>query len=89
MGRQRVPWQAPRRAHPDLYLFVVAVLITSWLKQMTDLAYLVGSEMGNISDLLVPLCLPWFSQLHRGDYSNTEIAKYLLIRVHILISEVL
>lgn len=45
LERQRIPWQSPQRAHPDWYLFVVAVLITSWLKQMTDLAYLVGSEM--------------------------------------------
>lgn len=35
------------------------------------------------------LCLPWFSQLHRGDNGSTETAKYLLVWVRILISRVL
>lgn len=61
LERQSVPWQDPLRAHPDLYLFVVAVLITSWLKQMTDLTYLVESEVENISDRFSPLCLGFLS----------------------------
>lgn len=35
------------------------------------------------------LCLPWFSQLHRGDNGSIETAKYLLVWVRILISRVL
>lgn len=47
LGRQQVPWQAPQKTHPDLYLFVLAVLITSWLLQMPGLVSLADSERGN------------------------------------------
>lgn len=46
---------------------------------MSDLVCLVRSEIEDISDLLIPLCLLWFSQPHREYNSNTEIAKYLLV----------
>jgi len=44
---------------------------------------------GKISQISLFLCLPWLSQLHWGDNSNTEIIKYLFIWVHFLISKVL
>lgn len=42
LGRQHAPWQAPQKAHPDLCLFALALLITSWLLQMPGLVSLAG-----------------------------------------------